>query len=88
MTCPICSGSGEREGEYGLLSCDAPNCTAATERAALEAANKAAEPMTVYDQRWLAYCVGKAAALEQAATWLDSYDGAGMRRAEAIRGLK
>lgn len=67
MTCPICSGSGERDGEYGLLSCDAPNCTAATERAALEAANKAAEPMTVYDQRWFAYQAGKAAALEQAA---------------------
>lgn len=59
MTCPICNGSGERDGEYGLLSCDAPNCTAATERAALEAANKAAEPMTVYDQRWFAYGIGK-----------------------------
>lgn len=62
MTCLICNGSGERDGEYGLLSCDAPNCTAATERAALEAANKAAEPMTVYDQRWFSYQAGKAAA--------------------------
>lgn len=82
MTCPICKGSGEREGRYRDLDCSAEGCTAATERAALEAAIKAAEPMTPYDERWEAYKAGKEAAIEQAIAKLDSInDKAGDRAA-------
>ena len=40
------------------------------------------EQMQVYGQQ----C--RAEAIEEAATWLDFYDGEGMRRAEQIRSLK
>ena len=33
--CPICNDTGEAHGNYGMLDCAAPGCTAAVERAAL-----------------------------------------------------
>lgn len=60
--CKTCNGSGER-GTYGILDCT--DCNAATERAALNSAVAASDLMTAYDERWLAYQLGKKAALEE-----------------------
>lgn len=94
-TCPICKNSGET-GSYGVLDCSAPNCTAAVERLALEAAASTAS-LTDYDARWMAYGLGKAAALEKAAkvadnmlevTWSGESSSTAESIAAQIRALK
>mgnify|MGYP001610819689 CR=1 FL=1 len=61
MSCTICGDTGEAF-RYGSLDCAAPGCTAAVERAALNDAVAASEPLSEYDLQWLAYQLGKAAA--------------------------
>jgi len=58
MTCPVCNDTGEA-GQYGVLDCAAPGCTAAAERSALNAAMAALPPMSEYDRIWYAYLAGK-----------------------------
>lgn len=55
MICPRCHGTGEGSGQYAVLDCAEPGCTAATERAKL---NAWAEPHHLdsrYDERWAVY---------------------------------
>lgn len=61
--CPICHGTGEK-GHYGIPDCDAPDCTAATERATLNAAIQKLGPLSVYDVVWQAYLLGKKACFQ------------------------
>lgn len=65
MTCPICNDTGET-GAYGILDCAAPGCTAAVDRAAMNAVIEALPPMTAYDKHWAAFQLGYALALERA----------------------
>lgn len=58
LTCERCNGTGETNG-YGVLDCSAPGCTAASERACLNAFIEALPPMTAYDKHWAAYQMGK-----------------------------
>jgi hypothetical protein len=58
--CPICNDTGE--AIYGQLDCAAPNCTAATERAALNTLIDALPKMAPYDLQWTAYQLGRAMA--------------------------
>lgn len=55
--CQKCGGTGEN-GAYGIYDCTAPDCTAAVDRTALEAAVKAAGPMVLQDAIWFAYQQG------------------------------
>ncbi len=63
-TCTACNGTGET-GHYGIIDCQAPGCTAATERAALKVAMDGAGALTQYDRDWHAYNLGKAAAKKE-----------------------
>lgn len=54
MSCPRCHGTGE-VSQYGILDCTEPGCTAATERAALNAFVEALPPMTPYDKYFAVY---------------------------------
>lgn len=59
--CPECKGSGE-SGQFGVLDCAAPNCTAATERAALDTHLLALGRLHERDLVWEAYKLGQAKA--------------------------
>lgn len=50
--CPVCQDSGQMN-HRGYLDCG--HCSAATERAALNAYIESIGPMTPYDERWHAY---------------------------------
>lgn len=65
IKCPICLDSGE--STYGNLDCAAPNCTAATERAALNTLIDALPAMTPYDLQWTAYQLGLVIGTNQSA---------------------
>lgn len=52
--CPVCKDTGETS-QYGVLDCQAPGCTAAAERAALNAYLESLPRQTEYDQVWIAY---------------------------------
>ena len=52
--CTACGDTGETS-HYGVLDCCAPGCTAAQERAALNAYIESLPPLTPYDKHWHAY---------------------------------
>lgn len=56
MKCSHCNGTGELHG-MGYYDCT--NCSAADDRAALEASVKAMPPMTREDVLWAAYQAGE-----------------------------
>lgn len=60
--CQECGNSGER-GQFGVLDCAALNCTAATERAALDAHLLAIGRLHERDVAWEAYKLGQAKAV-------------------------
>lgn len=66
--CPTCGGSGE-SGQYAVLDCAAPGCTAAFDRAEFNAFMAALAPMTQYDRDWAAYRYGR---VKQAEASFDS----------------
>lgn len=49
--CKVCSDTGET-GQYGILDCRAEGCTAAEDRAALNAYVAELGPITQYDLVW------------------------------------
>lgn len=55
MTCPRCNDTGEGSGKYGILDCQEPNCTAASERAVLNEWCDKLPNLTLYDLRWTVY---------------------------------
>lgn len=55
MSCPRCRDTGEGSSQYGILDCQEPGCTAATERAALNAWVDSHWPDNPYDERWQVY---------------------------------
>lgn len=59
--CVECSNSGER-GQSGMLDCGAKDCTAATERATLDAHLLALGRLHERDLVWAAYKLGQAKA--------------------------
>lgn len=59
--CPECNGSGE-SNDQGYLDCAAPNCTAAEDRAHMEAHLNALGRLSNRDLLWEAYKCGQAKA--------------------------
>lgn len=77
MTCPVCHGSGDASGQY-LYDCAAPGCTAAVDRANLDAGLKLLPPMIKEDVHWAAYKAGEQIAEQR---WA-------LERAELIQQLR